>query len=126
MAELMNEKEKNIVVAAAVLNQMGELRDIHRSIVLSHSGGISAIAFAESRGVGDVALDVFNAAKEAACKVCEEGGADDAVRKAARMAAVNALDSARRKELLFLRDGSRSATVLLAYELALVYYDSVR
>lgn len=114
-----NKEKRSTKAVEAAYSEFCELRDIHRSIALAHANGIDTEGFAEARGVHDVAKNSVYAAIDAAQEIYEQfPEAKDRARKAARDAALKVIYDARKKELLFLRDGTQSATVILAYLLA--------
>ena len=115
----MSEKELNFVATATAVDQLRELRDIHREVVLLFAKGVSTEVYAEVHGVNDVAHETVDAAVNAAREIYENDINDrHSAAEAARAAVRTTINVARKKDLLFLRDGTQSATVLLAYDLA--------
>ena len=128
----------NEIARRAIVEVLDDLYEVHRPIAMSHafSLGVSSTVFAEARGVRDVAFDAISAAKDEAQKAINKtlAGIDNSLigqntpeyynakknaASAARSGFLSVIDAARKKELLFLRDGTRSATVILAREVFL-------
>ena len=120
-------------VKDSVEEVFNNLYDIHRPLLLG--SGYSTSALSETYGIHDVAIDSANAAYDAACKVVNDAFPDvdvfdwiknspqykqakEQATNAARTAALEVINEARRQERLFLRDGTRSATILLACDYA--------
>jgi len=82
-------------------------------------GGIGSDAFAEAYGNSDVAYDVIAAAQAAALdELLKPDGSEKTAQEAADRAAFDTLNEARANNLIFIRDGTRSATVVKAYMLS--------
>lgn len=107
-----NTEKKSTKAVEAAYSEFCELKDIHST----HDNEIDTEGFAQVKGMRDVAMDSVYAAIDAAEEVYEQfPEAKEKARKAARDAAIKVIDEARKKELLFHHDGTRSATVILAY-----------
>ena len=97
----------------SVHNALRYLYDIHRPMILS---GIGSDMYAESRGNSEIALNAVTAAQEAALKEWErQNCTDEKAEDAARVAALAVFNRARSDKLIFLRDGTKSATIVKAY-----------
>ena len=91
-----------------------EQYDIHRPYCMG--GGIGSDAYTEAYGNLDVAYDAVNAAQNAALEeLAKPESTDVTARRAANRAVFDTLNEARANNLIFIRDGTRSATVVRAY-----------
>ena len=127
------------IVRVAVKEAFNHLYEAHRPIALSFARGVSSTAFAEAYGVYEVAMESVNTAYDEARKAVNEVFSDTDLRvigqditrmpeydrakknaeKSAREGVIRVIQAARAKNLLFLRDGSRSATIVLAHGIAM-------
>ena len=127
------------IVRVAVKEAFDHLYEAHRPIALSFARGISSTAFAEAYGVYEVAMESINTAYAEARKAVNEVFSDVDLRvigqditkmpeyerakenaeESAREGVIRVIQAARAKNLLFLRDGSRSATIVLAHSIVL-------
>lgn len=122
------------IVKDSVEEIFNDLYAIHRPLLLG--SGYSTSALSEAYGIHDVAIDSANAAYDAAYRVVNEAFPDVDVfdwinpdssqykqvkkqaTEAVREAALEVINEGRRQRRLFLRDGTRSATILLACDYA--------
>ena len=113
----MQDDSIQIRASISVRDALHYLYGIHRPLL--PSGNIGSDAYAEALGNFDIAYDAVKAAKEAALKeweqpYCTAQKAEDA----ARTAAIAVFAQARKDNLIFLRNGTRSATVVRAFLIA--------
>ena len=84
--------------------------------------GAGSDVFVEAYGNFEVAADAVKTAKQAALKVLEEKASDPACEKLANAAANSAVgdvfNQARSNGIIYIRDGTRSATAVKAYWLS--------
>lgn len=103
-----------------VREALQEQYEIHRPYCMR--GGIGSDAYAEAYGNLDVAYDAVTAAQTAALEeLAKPDGTDETARKAADRAVFDTLNEARANNLIFIRDGTRSATVVRAYLISTNY-----
>ena len=110
----MTDNNMQIKANISVRNALHFLYGIHRPLILH--GSVGSDAYAEAHGNFDIANDAVKAAKEAALKEWEQPDCTaEKAEDAARIAALAVFAQARKDNLIFLRNGTRSATVVRAY-----------
>ena len=99
-------------------NALCHLDSVHRPIMLERCGG-GGVDCARRYGNMEVAYQAVIAARNAYESTRKATNwALDKAEEAARDAAIKVFDNARKDELIFLRNGTKSATVVLAYMIA--------
>lgn len=105
-------------VKTSVCNALRHLYDIHRPLIVGR--GIGSDAIAETYGNLDVATDAVKKAQKAALEAWnDQNCTHEFAEEVARKAALGIFDEARSKNLIFLRDGTRSATIVRSYLIAM-------
>lgn len=80
--------------------------------------GVGSVDYAIEHGNTEVATQAILVAQSAADIALKNQCTDREVESTARNAALEVFDDARKAEVIFLRDGSKSMTMLLAWSMA--------